>query len=60
MKKIADPRLEGAIRQLLVLAELAVSTFVPTRPDDAAVLDGLQKFAANVRERLAKVKGGGP
>ena len=52
MTKIPDPLLEGAVRKLVVLAELAAATIAPFGADEQRVLDGLSECAKDVRERL--------
>ncbi len=55
-EKIPDPYLEGAVRQLLILSELASVTFLPFDPADRQLLDNLQECASRVRDLLGEKK----
>ena len=50
--KIPDPNLEGAVRKLVVLAELRAATFYAFDPGDVALLRGLRQTADELRGML--------
>ena len=55
MTQIPDPLLEGAVRRLLILAELASAAFYAFDSGDAKLPSDLHTVAAEVRNRLEGV-----
>lgn len=51
-RPIPNALLEGAVRKLVVLAELASVTFYAFDEGDRQLLDGLHEVATEVRSRL--------